>query len=1028
MKKVYFFLFLCLIVRIAYAQSPSLGPNLIPPSPEASALAKFINIPVGHDTGIPNIEIPLYELKVGDIILPITLRYHSTGLKVYDPVGWIGMGWSLTAEPMITRNVKGLPDEHPNFGYTKPTRSIFSTELQYLISLADGVLDEQPDEFYYGLLNESGRFFFSRPYLSDTASYQILTVPYKPVKIVYDPSSKKFTIQDGNGINYIFGNTNDYIEREVNYSTTTAWKASHVYSSNYEAGIEFTYHPPKTETLPRLTDYVSVEDSLTAYYTSTECYRSNYPIVIENLNGTVTHMKYVSAAGDYGLLEPTACGGFPLIREPSAMITQSKHIQRIDFPEGNIVFEKGGVLNDRLARITVTVGGTVVKSFVFDHSYYDTYAYNKRLRLDNVRILDAESSEVQRYTFDYQSGMVPDRYLAKCMDLWGYCNGDEYSAQYLSAVPLQTVQARYENTYNHVHFEIGGSHRMPNPEYAKTGILKSITYPMGGKTYFEFEGNQFVGDGLEYGPGLRIREIKNVDSITGNTTRRVYRYGKNESGAGELRTPISLLDNMVEKQNIIIYDPIVNNYYTTRTKIYYSNMIENLFFSDGAPVRYPEVAEYEFSTTNESNGKTVYRYDDNEWPPVRIPGTDIVENTWEGWRYGKLLSREVLRNANGNYYPVEKQLYHYEPRYTGSTFALQAFRRNNIIGGYSLAYGEFEDILLHEYGIGAGESILRADTLITYTYNGDSTVSGNRYEYEYMAVPFFMLKPSTVISSRSEAPDKVTHYVYAQDTVFTGQKELGRKKLIQDWNVLQPIAGYTEVGELTERWEDEYKVVSDRAKVDVRRVLWEKEHLVQESKHVAYERYGPDGNLLQYTIDGDLTVSLIWGYNGRYPIAKIENATYAEIEAVLGSLTMNEFNRIGVTSTFIRQAFELLRSSPSMAKAMITTYTYRPLIGMTSMTDPRGITEYYEYDGFGRLIVIKDDLGNIVKTYCYGVRGEVVPCVDGLSNPEYEGIAIDHSRTNEVMGSVVEAYPEEIVIQDSTSDGSIIGNFLDDQP
>lgn len=54
-----------------------------------------------------------------------------------------------------------------------------------------------------------------------------------------------------------------------------------------------------------------------------------------------------------------------------------------------------------------------------------------------------------------------------------------------------------------------------------------------------------------------------------------------------------------------------------------------------------------------------------------------------------------------------------------------------------------------------------------------------------------------------------------------------------------------------------------------------------------------------------------------------------------------------------------LRLYPAVSQ--VTTYTYDPLVGVTSMTDPKGMTTYYEYDNFQRLMNVKDKDGNIVK-------------------------------------------------------------------
>ena len=61
--------------------------------------------------------------------------------------------------------------------------------------------------------------------------------------------------------------------------------------------------------------------------------------------------------------------------------------------------------------------------------------------------------------------------------------------------------------------------------------------------------------------------------------------------------------------------------------------------------------------------------------------------------------------------------------------------------------------------------------------------------------------------------------------------------------------------------------------------------------------------------------------------------------------------------------FDDLRLHP--ANALMTTYTHRPMVGLTSKTDARGVTTYYEYDDFQWLKAIKDHAGNILKSFDY---------------------------------------------------------------
>jgi hypothetical protein len=51
--------------------------------------------------------------------------------------------------------------------------------------------------------------------------------------------------------------------------------------------------------------------------------------------------------------------------------------------------------------------------------------------------------------------------------------------------------------------------------------------------------------------------------------------------------------------------------------------------------------------------------------------------------------------------------------------------------------------------------------------------------------------------------------------------------------------------------------------------------------------------------------------------------------------------------------------------AVMTTYTYRPLIGVSSQCDANNRIVYYQYDNFNRLYLIRDQDRNIIKQVCY---------------------------------------------------------------
>jgi len=76
--------------------------------------------------------------------------------------------------------------------------------------------------------------------------------------------------------------------------------------------------------------------------------------------------------------------------------------------------------------------------------------------------------------------------------------------------------------------------------------------------------------------------------------------------------------------------------------------------------------------------------------------------------------------------------------------------------------------------------------------------------------------------------------------------------------------------------------------------------------------------------------------------------------------TIKGVTQVTLTGTGV---IDELRLYPRVAQ--MTSYTYDPVLGMTSECDPRNEISYYEYDKLGRLLLVRDKDKNIMKTYDY---------------------------------------------------------------
>lgn len=149
------------------------------------------------------------------------------------------------------------------------------------------------------------------------------------------------------------------------------------------------------------------------------------------------------------------------------------------------------------------------------------------------------------------------------------------------------------------------------------------------------------------------------------------------------------------------------------------------------------------------------------------------------------------------------------------------------------------------------------------------------------------------------------------------------------------------------------------------RILTAKGNQPLESK-IRYNRYDAFGNPLEVQQEDGMQIAYVWGYNHTQVVAKIENCSYQAIPAQL--LTAIEQATANGSESDVLNALDALRNAPALSQAMVTTVTHIPLVGMSTLTDPKGVRIKYHYDAMNRLEKVTDHYGNIVTENSYNYR------------------------------------------------------------
>ena len=952
-------------------------PEIIPASPVAQQFNKFGEVPVGHTSGIPDVSIPLYTIRQGDIEVPIVLRYHYNGFKPGDPnLTNVALGWTLHVGGNINRSIRGQADDlvkkapWTDTEFLSKNENVSDDYLNLFDFHDNSNYDSKYDIFSYHFNGRSGHFI-----LEDKGNkiFEATNFPFAPIKITsYTTNASMshhycklsgFDLTDENGkrYNFGFGNTasvSGILGLSVDH--TSDWYLNSIYGQNNSDRVHFFY-----EEIDHF--YIAGTPYKDSYLSSSDDY-----YVIRDGESETDPCDVANEPGPDHPLNNYNCGmsGGGIVSLSGSRYVGMKNLKQITFPNGQVDFELSAD-NKYIRGITVKdTQGNTIKSFVFlNNQDFTTYA---RPKLKGIQVKDGLGILVEGYAFTYENS-VPFDMTNYSIDYWGYYNGTKSLNGYCATkdfdVKIHECNQSYTSTINWT-----GANMQPVPDLAKAFILKSITYPTKGTTTFEYEGNQYkyTHEPVQDGGGLRVKKISSSTN-EGYIEQKEYFYEPYFLNFHPATNSVTTRFSMKKVTTV----NLTNFYKLSRERVFYSGW--NPVLGDNS-VRYRNVTEYH-GTTLSNTGKTEYSYSSvlgntegmleqllqvPNGPNVTYSSPCIL--TYNCWGDGLLESRTQYKADDaGNYTKVKKTENNYA-HYPSYITEKNIFRFGNITKGTLGDEFTAKNIFLKNNFFGYAPSIYHKhitsvklggyylESTIESIFNENAEPSVQKTTFEHANPLHRLLNRKEHEASNGDL--LISKYKYPQD--MTGEPYTS----MVGENILAPVIEQRDLvkkaGETSETLlETLYKQYKDWGNgLYLPGLIKTATYDETPETRLVFDKYDSRGNLLQAHKANDINMVYLWDGTGNYPMAKIENATHAQVSSLDGKdCTYN--------SKTLYNSIKAL-----VPGAMITTFSYKPLVGMTSQTGPNGITVYYGYDAFGRLEYIKDNNGKILGYYNYHYAGQ----------------------------------------------------------
>jgi len=445
--------------------------------------------------------------------------------------------------------------------------------------------------------------------------------------------------------------------------------------------------------------------------------------------------------------------------------------------------------------------------------------------------------------------------------------------------------------------------------------------------------------------GHRVKTIVSRDNL-GNTIKKSFSYKSTvpETGAETNLSSGILCGN---PQYVIIrympnYGPLSNpSGGSFMRHELYSNSLMPLT-PDAQTVKYTTVTEY--SNDNNTNGKTIYKYYiDLNYINAIIGNHDGSPPLLNEWKNNLLRIKEVYSKTTTGFKKISEDFFEYN-FYEDRTFL--AGLRGEGLRKYYLASEWFlpKSSVSTSYSYSGGVE----KRLVTTTYNEynskfllSSTVAKNS---KGKTIENKMYYPSDYTNTNFNLPQLINKNIIQnpikKEVLINGKQKTGNIFLYDVNGQPTDVFSYQNSNLVTPPPHDPTNVLQNDYRLDY--------HL----------EYNSNGDVVSQNKSNDIKEVYLYGYNHQYPVAKIVGSDYATASSKISQVILDN----PTNDNALRTELAKLRT---IQGALVTTYTYKPLVGVNSETDPQGKTIYYVYDDFNRLKLIRDKDNNILKTFEY---------------------------------------------------------------